>query len=215
MYNVSESVWASYVFTTILGAGPEFAAAGLYNKGDICQTDVMHWFHTPPAECPRDTLCAGTAETPSKVTILAHHSKKQRQNYTQGMGPVQQVYTQLKKHSTQMLSTSKDRLQHTTPKLSCYRTSTPEFHPASNCSMNDKSMLGGIGTDQQNQWLHLVLVGSRRGLSKQMQQASSVHTALGSTVVFTLPTESGISCNKPAGKHLCADKAFTSDTVIW
>ena len=55
------------------------------------------------------------------------------------------------------------------------------------------------GTDQQNQWLHLVLVGSRRGLSKQMQQASSMHTALGSTAVLTFPTDSGISYNRPAG----------------
>lgn len=47
-----------------------------------------------------------------------------------------------------------------------------------------------------------------------MQQASSVHTALGSTVVHTLPTESGISCKKPAGKLLCVDKASMSDTVV-
>ena len=75
-----------------------------------------------------------------------------------------------------------------------------------------KACVGLAGTDQQNQWLHLVLVGSRRGLSKQMQQASSVHTALGSTAVLTFPTDSGISCNQPAGVTCKLDRAFLYET---
>ena len=45
-----------------------------------------------------------------------------------------------------------------------------------------------------------------------MQQASSVHMALGSTAVLTFPTDSGISCNKPAGV-ICKNGTFIRERV--
>ena len=73
----------------------------------------------------------------------------------------------------------------------------------SQCSLMSKTQVCVCDAYQQNQWLHLVRVGSRIGLSKQMQHASSVQTASGFTAMLTVPTASGSSCDDGAasGQH--------------
>ena len=60
---------------------------------------------------------------------------------------------------------------------------------------NQADVYGEQQTHQQNQWLHDVLVGWMIGLSKQMQQASSVHTASAFGVAAVLPLMRGAACN--------------------